>query len=300
MSGNAAAYDGLYRMVLWGGLAVTAAVIVAIVAFVAGSRKASAAAGPRSQASGGRVAIFVSLALVPVIGLLFHLGFRQYASSAALSDGAVEIRVRARQWAWDFEYPGGMHETNTLMLPAGTPVKLILSSDDVTHSLYIPEFRLEKDIVPGMYTTMVFTPTAVGEAHILCAAYCGADHSSMSATVQVVTPAEYDAHVSGGAGAPPGMSDEAWGEKLFADNGCTACHAREAGAVSLGPVMKGVWRRKETMSTGAVVTVDEAYVRESVLQPQAKIVKGYEAIPMPTFGLTDKQIRAITAYLKKL
>jgi cytochrome c oxidase subunit 2 len=177
---------------------------------------------------------------------------------------------------------------------------MVMSSDDVIHSFYIPEFRLKKDVVPGLYSTLSFTPTVLGDAHVFCAEFCGTGHSAMLATVKIVTRAEYDAFVKEGPKKPEDLSEAQWGEKLFAQNGCSVCHSRDGVTKSQCPNLKGVWHRDETMTTGQVIHIDENYIAESIRKPQAKIVMGYTNLLMPTFALTDRQVDAIIAYFKTL
>jgi cytochrome c oxidase subunit II len=250
-----------------------------------------------------RLEIIWTVAPLFFIVLLFHVGFKGYVKNAVAADGAIEIRARAKQWLWEFEYPNGMRENGKLVLPVNRPVKVIISSDDVLHSFYIPEFRIKKDAVPGMYTSIPFLPTVVGDAHVFCAEYCGTSHSAMLASVKVMPQAEWDDYMKKGPppppGCPQGTASACWGEQLFTQNACPTCHSRD-GSKSPGPTFKGVFGRHEQMMTNDFVDIDENYIKESIRKPQAKIVMGYNTVVMPTFTLSDNQVDSLIAYLKTI
>ena len=186
MSSGAAAYDGLYHFIYWFSVVFTVAVVVALAYLIVKYRRRKGDIPDRTLVDLTKLEILWTVVPLPIVVCLFHLGFKEYVKNAVAADDAIEIRVRAKQWVWDFEYPNGMREVNSVRFPVNTPVKLVMSSDDVIHSFFVPEFRLKKDVVPGMYTTMSFTPTVLGDAHVFCAEYCGTMHSGMLATVKVV------------------------------------------------------------------------------------------------------------------
>lgn len=237
---------------------------------------------------------------VIVIGL-FGLGLRGYLQAAVAPAEAYEIRVVAQTWAWTFMYPNGRVTTGGLdgeglVVPKGRPVKLIMSSQDVVHSFWVAEFRVKQDVVPGTYTTLWFEPTEVGDTALQCTEYCGKDHSNMFATVHVLDEAKFKEWTEKNPGEelPPAV----WGKQLFAQRTCNTCHSLDGSRIQ-GPSFKGLWGRTETISDGSSVKVDENYIRESLLEPQKKIVQGYPGV-MPTFKglLKDKEIDALIAYLK--
>jgi cytochrome c oxidase subunit 2 len=184
-------------------------------------------------------------------------------------------------------------------VPAGGPVKLILSSDDVIHSFYIPEYRLKQDMVPGQYTTLYLHPDKEGTYPILCAEYCGVGHSTMRADLIVMEPGAYAAWRETQA-APSSLSLAEQGKALVEKSGCLGCHALE-GKEKIGPNLGGIFDRKVLLADGTTVTADEEYLRESIYDPKAKVVKGYPAV-MPTFkgSLSPDDVGAIIAYLKSL
>jgi len=300
MSSGAPAYDDLYYFIYWFSVVFTVAITAVSAYFIVRYRRKPGDQPEKTLVDMTKLEIFWTVVPILIVPFLFHIGFKDFVTNAVVADGAIEIRVRAKQWLWDFEYPNGMRENNVIKFPIDTPIKMVMSSDDVIHSFYIPEFRLKKDVVPGLYSTLTFTPTVLGEAHVFCAEFCGTSHSGMLATVNIVSRAEYDAYIKEGPKKPDDLSEAQWGEKLFTQNGCSVCHSRDGVTKSQCPNLKGIWHRDELLTTNATVHVDENYVQESIRKPQAKIVMGYTNLLMPTFALTDRQIDAIIAYFKTL
>ena len=210
--------------------------------------------------------------------------------------GAMEIHIVGKQWMWKALHVNGAREINELHVPVGRPVKLIMGSEDVIHSFFIPEFRVKADVVPGRYNTMWFTASKAGKYHIFCTQYCGTKHSNMIGWVTAMEPSAYQQWLSGGAAG--GTMAEA-GAKLFTDLTCNTCHL-DTGQ-GRGPTLKGIYGKPVTLTTGQTVTVDDAYIRESILNPHTKIVAGFPPL-MPTFqGLvTEEQLLQLIAYIKSL
>jgi cytochrome c oxidase subunit 2 len=234
-----------------------------------------------------------------VVAAFFYYGYRVFRDIRTPSPGATDIHVVARQWLFEFRYPDGSSSINELRVPVGRPVKLILSSDDVIHSFYVPDYRVKQDMVPGRYTTLYLHPDKAGTYPILCAEYCGVGHSTMRADLIVMEPGAYAAWREKKE-APAGLSLAGQGKALVAKSGCLGCHAIE-GKEKIGPNFGKVFGRKVLLADGTSVTADEEYLRESILDPKAKIVKGYPAV-MPTYKstLSPDDLTAIIAYLKSL
>ena len=293
-------YDNIYYAMYWFSLVFTVVITVATLWFVVKYKRKK---GDKLEPPGNVTVLEITWTVIPVlfIVVLFHVGFKGYVSQAVPYESATEIRVRGTRWKWEFEYPNGMRENGVLEVPVNKPVKLILSSDDVIHSFYLPAFRLKKDAVPGMYSSISFLPNTVGEAQVFCAEYCGTSHSGMLATLKVVKQEEFDDYMKKGPQLPEGLTMAQWGEKLFAQNNCNTCHSRD-GSKSPGPSFKGLYGRDEMMGTPSnmMVKIDDGYIKESIQKPQAKIVMGYTAVQMPQFGLSDLQVDALIAYLKTL
>jgi cytochrome c oxidase subunit 2 len=196
---------------------------------------------------------------------------------------------------WKFQHVTGQREINELHLPLGRPVKVLIGSEDVIHSVYFPAFRIKMDAVPGRTTTMWFTPTKVGRYHLFCAEYCGMRHSGMVGSVVVMEPAEFETWLAGGP-ASTNMADA--GQKLFTDLACVTCHRDDT---ARGPRLQGLFGSTVRLAGGGTATANEEYVRESILNPHAKVVEGFQPL-MPTFqGLvTEEQLNQLLAYVKSL
>ncbi len=210
--------------------------------------------------------------------------------------GATEIYVVAKQWMWKLQHEEGQREINEPHVPVGRDIKLIMTSQDVIHSFYVPAFRIKQDVLPGRYTTLWFRATKPGTYHLFCAEYCGTQHSGMIGQVVVMDPAQYQAWLSGGAS---GVPLPVTGQKLFSELGCVTCHRSDT--QGRGPDLTGVFGSKVLLEDGRTLVADDDYVRESILSPSAKVVNGYKPI-MPVFqGLvTEEQLNALVAYVKSL
>ena len=251
----------------------------------------------------GNNALEVGWTIVPFIlamGIFFWAAHIFFNYSHVPAD-AMEILVTGKQWMWKAQQPDGTSEINELHVPVGQPIKLTMTSEDVLHSFYIPAFRVKTDVVPGRYTQVWFEPTKPGKYHLFCAEYCGTEHSKMGGYVYAMSPPDYEAWLAGsGTGtAVTKLTPEGAGEKLFDKLGCITCHAGDSGA--LGPNLVGVFGHEVELANGKKVMVDEDYVRESILDPQSKIVKGYEPV-MPTFEgqVNETQIMQLLAYIKSI
>jgi cytochrome c oxidase subunit 2 len=209
----------------------------------------------------------------------------------------LDIYVIGKQWMWKAQQSTGLKEINELHVPVGRNVKLILASEDVIHDFSIPAFRVKMDVVPGHYNTMWFQPTKAGRYHFFCSQYCGTNHALMGGWVTVMEPTDYAAWLSGSSDA--NANPVAAGEKLFAEKACNTCHLGDG--KGRAPSLNGVYGAKVLLVDGSTVTADDAYVRESILTPNAKIVAGYQPL-MPTFQgqLTEEQILSLLAYIKSL
>ena len=250
------------------------------------------------EAIHGSLALELLWTFIPlgITMVMFVWGAQVFFHMTRPPKGAMEIFVVGKQWMWKVQHMDGAREINELHVPVGRPVKLIMGSEDVIHSFFVPAFRVKADVVPGRYNTLWFTASKAGQYHIFCTQYCGTKHSAMIGTVTAMEPAAYQAWLSGGS-AGGTMADS--GGKLFVDLACNTCHL-DTGQ-GRGPVLKGLFGKQVLLTNGQTVTVDDAYIRESVLNPQAKIAAGFQPI-MPTFqGLvTEEQLLQIIAYVKSL
>lgn len=224
----------------------------------------------------------------------------------------LDIYVVGKQWMWTIQHPGGQTEKNALHVPLGRPVKLIMTSQDVIHDFAIPAFRIKQDVLPGRYTTLWFTATKVGEYHLFCSQYCGTEHSNMTGTVYVMEPEKYAQWLGPGGSSPipgtPGTPGAAMAvvppSHPFAYLGCAACHLTNSNVRA--PRLDGIFGRPVRLRNNQTVIADEQYIRESILNPNAKIAAGYE-LPggqslMPSFQgrVNDDEIRQLIEYIKSL
>jgi cytochrome c oxidase subunit 2 len=245
-------------------------------------------------------ALFVVIPSVLVISI-FYYGFTVFMQMRAPIPGATGIGVVAKKWLWEFTYPDGRKTVNELRIPVGKPVELNMTSEDVIHSLYIPDYRDKQDILPGRYTQMWLLPDRTGDFQIFCAEYCGEGHSQMLARLIVMEQHEFDEWYAGKAGEElAAMPPAAHGEKLVKDSGCLSCHSLD-GTVKVGPSLKGLYGRTVTLSDGSTAKADDDYIKESIVDPGAKVVKGFPNV-MPTFkgSLSDKDITDVIVYMKTL
>ena len=209
---------------------------------------------------------------------------------------AMNIYVVGKQWMWKAEHPGGQHEINALHVPTGVPIQITLISQDVFHSFSIPAFRVKREAIPGRYTTVWFQATTPGTYHLFCTQYCGTQHSGMIGEVYVLTPDDYKKWL---AGSTTGVSLAQNGERLFASLSCNACHNGQPDA--RGPSLADVYGSKLTLSTGQQVQVDDAYLRQAILNPSSHITQGYTPI-MPTYQgqISEEGLISLVEYIKNL
>ncbi len=241
--------------------------------------------------------------------VMFWWGFKIYMHMHVTPAKAEVVNVTAKKWAWTWEYGNGGSSTETVRLadkespvyvvPQGRPIKLLMHSQDVIHSLYIPAFRKKIDVMPNRYTTYWFNATEPGDYNLFCAEYCGDQHSQMMALIQVKPEAEYQAWLAELVNTDR-FSLLDLGKKLYITKGCNACHSVD-GSAGTGPSWKGIYMKEHEMTDGARLTADENYIRESILVPAAHIVKGF-ANQMPSFQgqLKDRELGALITYIKSL
>jgi len=239
--------------------------------------------------------------VVPTLLVLtmFYYGLTGFNFLKKAPEDAMKVRVIARQWSWLFEYENGLKSLD-LKVPVGKPIKLMLTSQDVIHSFYAPAFRIKQDVVPGMVNSLWFQPTAVGTFDVFCSQYCGLQHAKMLTKIVVLSEEEFKKWYQTGkemeAKVPPGA-------QLFQEKGCKACHSID-GAPGLGPTVKGLFGKTATVLTDGkerTIAADEIYLRKSLLEPNADIVKGFPPIMPSQKGLlADQELDALISYLKEL
>jgi cytochrome c oxidase subunit 2 len=246
----------------------------------------------------GSTALEITWSVVPlgIFLVIFAWGAFIFFQERTPPRDATEIYVVAKQWMWKLEHVEGQREINELHVPVGRDVKMIMTSQDVIHSFYVPAFRIKQDVLPGRYTTAWFRATKPGVYHLFCAEYCGSQHSGMIGQVVVMEPAQYEAWLSGGNSTGSLASN---GESVFQQLGCPTCHRSDTQA--RGPNLVGIFGKPVQLEDGRTVIADENYIRESILSPSAKVVSGFKPI-MPVFqGLvSEEQLTELVAYVKSL
>jgi cytochrome c oxidase subunit 2 len=287
--------DALYFFLI--GVAVFFSVLIAalIVYYAVKYRRRD----PRSVGANIRGGLMIEIVwtVIPLLITLviFVWGASVFFAMASPPAETMNVYVVGKQWMWKFQHLDGHREIDELHVPVGRPVKLIMTSEDVIHDVFVPAFRVKADVLPGRYTTIWFQPTKPGRYHLFCAEYCGTRHSGMTGDVVVMEPSEFQLWLSSGNGETPASS----GEKLFADLACNTCHRPDSR--SRGPLLNGLYGSTVTLADGRRVIADEDYVRESILNPSAKITAGYQPI-MPTYqGLvTEEQLLQLIEHIKAL
>ena len=292
----AARVDALFYFLVAVTVFFAALIFFMIVVFAVKYRRRSEDERPRPIEGNFWLEILWSAIPLGLTMVMFVWGAIIYFDIYNPPNDALEIGIVGRQWMWKAQHAEGQREINELHVPVGQAVKLTMTSEDVIHDVFLPAFRIKQDVLPGRYTTLWFQATKAGEYPLFCAQYCGTQHSGMVGRVVVLEPAEFEKWLSGGA---TGVSMIDQGASLFKRFGCETCHG--AGGTSQGPSLAGLFGKTVKLQEGTTVTADENYIRESILDPRAKIVAGYQPI-MPTFkGLVSEEgLLQLIAYIKSL
>jgi cytochrome c oxidase subunit 2 len=273
--------------------AITTAIVVFFFKY---HRKAPNAVGIPIQEDSRLEAVWMIVPLILAM-TMFSWGAIVYVDYRRAPQDTLDVYVIGKQWMWKAQQPNGLKEINELHVPVGRNIRLIMASEDVIHDFFVPAFRVKMDVVPGHYNTMWFRPTKPGRYHFFCSQYCGTNHALMGGWVTVLEPSDYSAWLSGSSGgnANPVVA----GEKLYVEKTCSTCHI--ANGTGRAPSLNGLYGAQVLLADGSTVAADETYIRESILEPNAKIVAGYLPL-MPSFQgqLTEEQILALTAYIKSL
>jgi len=293
---TAALVDGLFFVALAVTVVFSTLIAALIVVFVVRYRRRD----DRRDAEPVRESRRLELAWAGVplgIGLaLFAGGLGVWLDVQHPPPGAAEYFVVGKQWMWKVQHPEGPREINTLHLPVDTDVRLVMTSEDVIHSFYVPAFRVKQDVVPGRYTELGCRPTRVGRYELLCAEYCGVEHSLMGGEVVVMSRADYADWLAGDRGGEPMAAS---GARLFDELGCRTCH--RPGDEARGPWLAGLYGSQVRLADGRTVVADEAYLRESILDPSATVVAGHQAI-MPTYRgqVTEEELLQLIGFIRGL
>ena len=318
--------DSLFHSISGGSLVFFVGITVTMLVFMVRYRRQP---GVLAQPSGHHhvLELFWTFAPLLLLAAIFHRGATTFVEMATAPDDALEIRVRARQWAWEFEHPNGYVEDNEVHVPVGRPIRFVMSSSDVIHSLFIPDFRVKRDAVPGMFSSLWFEAIDPGTvpweaepnrqrvlytSQIYCAEYCGANgtwgrnagHATMYGLVHVQRQVDYDAPQHAGRlnclnGAET-CSPEESGALLFENKTCVSCHGREPGASeSAAPNLLGIAGSERVLASGETIVADDVYLRRSVLEPRVQVRQGYSPV-MPNIRVSEDELDALIAYLHTL
>jgi cytochrome c oxidase subunit 2 len=245
-----------------------------------------------------RISLEIAWIAIPLVlvMIMFFWGASAFFPIYRPPSNALDVYVVGRQWMWKIQHAAGNPEINELHVPLGRPIRLTMTSQDVIHSFYVPAFRLKQDVLPGRYTTIWFEPTKIGEFHLFCAEYCGTKHSGMVGRVVVLSPADYERWLATGISQGSLASG---GHRLFLSLGCAACHTEDVGAQ--GPNLTRLSGSRVLLQGGGETVADENYLRESILDPAAKLVAGFQPI-MPAFRgkVSEDDLLRLVSYLKAL
>ena len=301
-STTAAAMDSVFYLIL-AVCAVFFTLVVGLAAFfVVRYARRPGVAPVKTATHNLALELFWSAIPLLIVGVIFWQGFAAYMDMVNPPQGCYEIRVTGQQWSWLFTYPNGYSDEN-LHVPVDEPVKLIMTSTDVNHGLSIPAFRVKMDLVPGRYTTTWFRAVRPGSYPLLCTEYCGNDHYDMLASVVVHPQGEFDKWLKQAADYLSALPPAKAGEILYQRRGCLQCHPIDPNktVVSVGPPLRNVFGKTHSLADGSTVVVDDNYIRESILEPQAKVRAGYPPVMSTYKGqLSDNEITALIEYIKTL
>lgn len=295
-SKQAGEIDALWWFLCIVSLVMTVVIFIGVCFFAVRFRKRPGVTPTQIE---GSTFLEVSWSVIPflVMLIMFWWGADLYYAAVTPPKDAMEVFVTGKQWMWKVQYSNGAREIDELHVPVGQPVKLTMASEDVIHSFSIPAFRVRHDVVPGTYNTIWFTPSKPGKYHIFCTEYCGNQHAHMIGWVNVMERSAWE-NWAGGGGTTGSLSEQ--GEKLFTQNGCSTCHLLDQQGRC--PMLRGLYNKPVQLNDGRTVIADDAYLRESILQPNAKVVAGFEPNIMPNFQgqLSEEQVIQLISYIKSL
>jgi cytochrome c oxidase subunit 2 len=294
--------DGLFDFLFWMSAVLGIGIMVAMTWFAYRYRAGSRAQNEVSEkTSDHNTALEITWSVIPLLVsiAIFVWGFKGYVTLRATPKDALEIHATAQKWKWLFTYPNGLQD-DKLHVPVDRDVRIIIQSMDVLHSLFIPAFRVKMDAVPGRYTELWFHATETGDFPIFCAEYCGTAHSDMLSHTIVHPPGGYEEFLREYEKKLLAMPPVELGKLLYETKGCSACHTTD-GTAKIGPSWKGVFGKQEALADGSSVPIDENYLRESIIDPQAKIVNGFPpSMPAYKGQLNDQELTALVEYIKSL
>jgi cytochrome c oxidase subunit 2 len=299
-STTSVAVDSIFSLVLWVSVFFFVLIVFLMVLFVVRYRRREGReeADPAPTHNTKLEIAWTTIPILIVI-VIFAWGFRVFLNINTPPANAYEIQVTGQKWKWLFTYPNG-HVDQDLHVPVNTPIRLVLTSEDVIHGFYIPAFRLKHDVLPGRYEKLWFRAVKTGEFQIYCTQYCGTGHSDMWAKVIVHEPGDFERWLQAASNFLKTMSPAKAGEHIYRTMGCAQCHTVD-GTASTGPTWKGLFGSHVPLAGGRTMTADENYLRNCILNPTENVPLGFQPV-MPTFKgrLSDPEISAVIAYMKTL
>jgi len=300
----APAVDTIFNLIFWISVVFFVGIVLVMVVFLFKYRRRPGVTQKPAPTHNTILELTWSGIPLLLVVVIFYTSYRVYLDMTTPPQNAYEVLVHAQKWSWSFTYPNGYIDEN-LHVPVDKPVRLVMSSEDVIHSLYVPAFRIKMDVVPGRYTKAWFQATEPGEYVIFCTEYCGTGHSDMLATVYVHEPGEFEKWLEDAARFAANLSPAERGERAYVKLGCVGCHSMD-GSAKTGPTFKGIFGETHRFTNASPVEVDENYIRESILNPSAKVREGY-ADQMNSYKkslddgtLTEEDISDLIEYIKTL
>jgi cytochrome c oxidase subunit II len=280
------------------GLSGLVLLAIALVTFYFLAKYRHTAAVDRTAGPSSSLRLEIAWTVIPLLIFMgtFGWGATLYFRKNQVPADAIEVHVVGKQWMWKLQHLQGKREINELHVPVGRTIKLLMTSEDVIHSFFLPDFRVKQDVLPGKYTTEWFRPTKTGTFRIYCAQYCGRDHALMVGRVVVLEPEVFKEWLNSG-GETVGVARQ--GENLFRAFGCSGCHSVNASVRS--PLLNGIFGKPVTLQDGRIVTADESYLRDCMLVPRSQVVAGFDPL-MPSFQgrLSEDELFQLVTYIKSL
>lgn len=293
----AGSVDALYLFMVALSVVITVAIASTLIYFAVKYRRDAVVNREQHPTSITRELTWIAAAL-PVLILIFVWGAKVCFELLKVPDGAMPITVVAKQWMWKFQHADGRREIDVLHVPVGRPIALTMISQDVIHSFYVPAFRVKQDVLPGRYTTLWFEATKPGDYRLYCAEYCGTNHSKMIGKIVAQSPEDFSDWLAGKT--EDDASPISTGERLFAQFQCASCHDRMQGP-NRAPSLAGIFGKTTPLANGDTATIDEQYIRESILRPASKVVAGFQPIMPPYEGqIGEEHLLELIAYIKSL
>lgn len=291
--------DGLFYFIYWISIFFFVLILGLLILFLMKYKRGKGREAEETAQHSTSLELVWSVIPFLLVIVIFVMGFRGFINMHTPPDNAYEVRVHGQKWSWAFTYPNGYVDSE-LHVPVNTPIKITLSAEDVLHSFFVPDFRVKRDAVPGRYTVCWFEAMEAGESPIYCAEYCGTGHSEMLSKVIVHEPGGFEKWLETAADFIKTMPPEEAGKVVYTKRGCGQCHSID-GTAGIGPTFKGLYGISQPIVGGASVPVDDNFIRESILQPAAKVAAGYDPV-MPTFQgrIKNAEIDVLIAYIKSL